>query len=75
MAAPPYSWKTTGRNDSPIVPEPTDNVFGPLKVLMRVDGLYAVHDSRAWPPSGPVFTTLAGARRWASVHASLPIAS
>ena len=70
MAAPPYSWKSTGRGDAPIIPEPTDNVFGPFKVLMRVDGLFAVHNSRAWPPNGPVFSSLNEARQHAAAAAS-----
>lgn len=67
--APPYSWKTTGRGEAPIIPEPINNVYGRFKVLMRVDGLFAVHDTKQWPPNGPTYQTERLARAAAEVMA------
>lgn len=57
----------TSRTVSPVVREPQDNVYGRFKVLLRSDGLYVVHDTAAWPPSGAVFRSLDEAVSWAKL--------
>jgi hypothetical protein len=58
-----------GREASTVVREPADNVYGDLKVLMRIDGLYVVFDTKLTKTgsmgSGKVFWTEKGARNFA----------
>jgi hypothetical protein len=53
-----------------VVAEPASNVYGRFKVLRRVDGLFVVHDTKAWPPNGHVFASEAEARVVAQSMAS-----
>ena len=56
------------RNPNPIITEPDHNVYGPYKVLRRVDMLFVVHDTRqTWPMTfGPLFRHEENARKRAA---------
>lgn len=62
-------YSLTSRGDpNPIVRQPDNHDYGPYRVLRRVDGLYAVLDTREMvPPWPPVFRHEDEAREAAKV--------
>jgi hypothetical protein len=58
---------------NPIITEPENNVYGPYKVLRRIDNLFVIHDTRPRFPFvfGPVFRHEVNARRRAAELAAV----
>jgi hypothetical protein len=59
------------RNPNPVISEPSDNVYGPFKVLRRTDNRFVVHDTRqVWPMRfGRIFHVEWAARAAAKFYA------